>query len=754
MKDLIGIIKKKEYGFVFKFVALAITITAGFLLLGNDMTMVIRWNLALALLGFAMLPISLLLFGSFGNKVYFLSQILGLMLVSYCVWLLSRFKIARFGRISIVIVLFIALLINCAFLFIGNRKKTDENEAILSSRLTSFDIETVISIEIAVLLIHVLTTWLLGLKIPGNGTERLMDVAFMISMDKSAYMAPLDMWASGCTINYYYFGQYMMTFLSKMSFVDVKFGYSLALSMIMTFCIIGSFSIAEMLLERCNRVSKKTSVFGGVIAALSVSFAGNCHYLVFYRLAPMLRTIIGLPKAETEYWFPDSTRYIGYIPENVTDRTISEFPFYSFIIGDLHAHVIDILLVILMLGITLSYCFNEKKKDDRKISDIFNLNIIFLGITIGIVSMTNYWDYLIYFIVCGSLILAANIKNGWKHMRDFRQNPILVTAIQGVLVYLISYIIGLPFMLQFDKMINGIGIVKSRSYIHQLIILWGLFITIVIIFIKHVIVEKLNEKNDLILSDILIIMLGLCAIGLVILPEIVFVKDIYIDGAPRANTMFKLTYQAFILFGLVTGYTFARIISTYINSILENSNCRIKIKVPALCVLIWIMTLGYPFTSVRMWMGEYKTLTYKGIDSTQTILDAVPEEKEALKWISENIESDKIILTAYGDSYSDACIIPALSGNPTILGWITHEWLWRNGYEFDEEREKVVDEIYEGSDATTKQNLCEKYNVDYIYIGSAERNRYYDINFESLQQLGTIVYYNNSYGTYIIELDK
>ncbi len=42
---------------------------------------------------------------------------------------------------------------------------------------------------------------------------------------------------------------------------------------------------------------------------------------------------------ESAYWFPSSTCHIGWgdpLVEN--DRTIHEFPSYSFVLGDLHAH--------------------------------------------------------------------------------------------------------------------------------------------------------------------------------------------------------------------------------------------------------------------------------------------------------------------------------------------------------------------------------------------------------------------------------
>ena len=45
--------------------------------------------------------------------------------------------------------------------------------------------------------------------------------------------------------------------------------------------------------------------------------------------------------------------------------------------------------------------------------------------------------------------------------------------------------------------------------------------------------------------------------GLILTPEVVYVKDIYGGDNKRFNTMFKLTYQAFVLFAIIFGITVA-----------------------------------------------------------------------------------------------------------------------------------------------------------------------------------------------------
>ena len=81
---------------------------------------------------------------------------------------------------------------------------------------------------------------------------------------------------------------------------------------------------------------KQLPTLAGFLAGLAVSIAGNMHYVVYAQILPLIQKLKG--EEVSGYWFPDATRYIGFNPD-VPDKTIHEFPCYSFVLGDLHAHV-------------------------------------------------------------------------------------------------------------------------------------------------------------------------------------------------------------------------------------------------------------------------------------------------------------------------------------------------------------------------------------------------------------------------------
>lgn len=96
-------------------------------------------------------------------------------------------------------------------------------------------------------------------------------------------------------------------------------------------------------------------------------------------------------------------------------------------------------------------------------------HILLAAVMIGMFRFTNFWDFIIYFVVTGGVVLFTNIVQFDGKMKRI----LAVTAVQAVEIIVISYVVSLPFTLQFDSMFKGVGIAQNHSMIHQLLILWG-----------------------------------------------------------------------------------------------------------------------------------------------------------------------------------------------------------------------------------------------------------------------------------------
>ncbi len=770
------------------FVISVLLIIVGKVLLQDDYIAFLQWWVVVAGLGLIFLPLVFVLFHNFHDKGYLFSKVFGIAITSYLMWLLSSVRLMRFTPLSCFLCVAAGLLGNAVLFFWlqkkpRQQKKPGENTmagfGLSGSLWRSGIIDEIWLEEILFFGVFLLFTYIRCFKPEAYGTEKFMDYGFMTSMMRSDYMPPQDFWFSGTKLNYYYVGQYMAVYLTKLSFVKVADAYNLMLMMVGAFTLVLSYSLGYnvtlQFIKNRGKNNRVIPVLGGVLSGGGVCIAGNMHYPVFRWLEPATRRFFGMEAKTEKYWFPDATRYIGYHPET-TDKTIHEFPAYSFVLGDLHAHVINIMLVLTVLGLLFAWLLDRQRRKEDRITnwkEVFHPAILTISFLIGLFHMTNFWDFPIYYVVSGAIILFSNLT-----VYNFKGKALWLTAFQGITVFIISEVICLPFTLNFDQISTHIRLVDARTPFHQLFILWGLPIYVVICFIIALITNyraKMagveNEKKEpavinflktMPVSDLFIMVLGLCACGLILLPELVYIQDIYSGEFKRANTMFKLTYQAFILFGLCFGYILLRLL------------CYGRTKTQRIHafagLLLFMLSLTYVQNAVSAWYGNiFKIADKQGLDASAFMDTTMPEDALATDWLNEHISGTPVVLEANGDSYTDYERVSVITGLPTILGWHTHEWLWKSSSEIVDARAADIETIYtslrkEGDEETysslSKEELLQlikEYQVSYIYVGKLEQDKYTDINHEMLKSLGDVVFdipagNGRDFETYIVKV--
>jgi uncharacterized membrane protein len=220
---------------------------------------------------------------------------------------------------------------------------------------------------------------------------------------------------------------------------------------------------------------------------------------------------------------------------------------------------------------------------------------------------------------------------------------------------------------------------------------------------------------------------------LIATPEFIYAKDIY-PAHYRANTMFKLGYQAFIMMSLVTSFSI-----TY----LFHKGKRL-FWLPITFAFLTLILI-YPYFSINSYFGNLKS--FKGLDGISYLKEIYPDDYKAIQWIQKNIPNQPVMAEAQGDSYTDYERISANTGLPTILGWTVHEWLWRGDYSFPQSRLEDVRLLYEG-DREQAISIIKKYNISYVYIGGLERSKYPNINENKFKEISDIVYQNSSVTIY------
>lgn len=737
---------------------LAIALIGGsaYLLKGDVWTFWTWWLLA-GVLGLCAMPLTGRLFQGFADKGWIFSKALAIAVTGFFTWFLVSIKLAAFTTLTCVAVVLI-FVVCCIGLFLHQSRKGIWCMPEGHGDLVFWE-------EVIFFAAFLMWTYFAGFHPQAYGTEKFMDYGFMEAMMRSTTLPATDLWYSQGKINYYYGGQYFAVFLTKLSVTKVAKTYNLMRTFVAAFAFAMPFSLVyQMVRDRMDGqlTGKKRCVppMAGLTAGISLSLAGNGHYIVYRWVLPWIQKLQGV-ESDSSYWFPDATRYIGYNPYREEDRTIHEFPSYSFVLGDLHAHVVNILFVLLLIGIL--YAWMKKMKSQRLDQvdlrtsafwkrEMLSPYLLLAGLLLGMYQWTNFWDFVIYFVVTGGVMLFGNIVRLGGRIRKI----LAVTIVQALELLAVSYLVILPFTIQFDSMVDGVGIAKYHSYFYQLLVLWGIPVLLVLVFVISLLREKLKQVEHKSLyslmaatdvPDLFALITGLCAFGLILIPELVYVRDIYENGNARANTMFKLTYQAYILFALTMGYGIYRLLI-----VTRNKLSKVLAGV-VLFFLVW--TFGYLGNSVKAWFGDvWKVSDYQGLDATTFLEQQVPEDAAAIRWLRANITGSPVVLEAPGDSYTKYERVSAATGLPTVIGWRVHEWLWRSNVADVDFKAEDVRRIYTSTDEDQVKRLLTNYDVSYIFVGSTEREKYGDsLNESLLQSLGTVVFQDETYDTYIIKLD-
>ena len=430
---------KIKRNYLIKIAPAVLLVGTAYWLLGSDFFTFLTWWEMICLLGLVFMPVTSRIFRGFDDNGWMFSKVLAVGVCGYVQWLLACLKITPFTGMTCVIITVICCLGSILY---GIKCKNRITDSLPWEQTTLVYRE-----EILFFLVFLFWTYLAGFHPAAHGTEKYMDFGFMQSMMRSTTLPAQDMWFAGKTFNYYYGGQYLAVFLTKLTGTSVEVTYNLMRTMVAAFAFVLPFSLVRQMLKDKLRTGRKWSLdLGGILAGMAVSMSGNLHYIIY-------GIILRLLKIKTDYWFPSSTRYIGFDPAVTGDETIHEFPSYSFVLGDLHAHVINVFLVLTVLGILYSWMKTNSGKSWRQ------REIGFLGLFLGMFLFSNTWDFMIYYVVSCGVLLFGNLK---RYSSDsFISSALKWSVIQWGELLAVAFLASLPFHLTFQNvMVQGIGVVK------------------------------------------------------------------------------------------------------------------------------------------------------------------------------------------------------------------------------------------------------------------------------------------------------
>lgn len=711
----------------------------------------LQWYAMLTLIGIIFFPTAKKILGKvFYDHGYAFSKIIAILSISYTSFILSTFKLLPFGRIGLFFIIGFYLLIN-TFLFYRERR---QSKKILIKKSQFF---IILFEEILFLVALVFWIYVRGQEPSIKDLEKMMDFGFINSIVRSSFFPPSDMWFAGHTINYYYFGHLTGAVLTKLSDIPSVKTYNLILATLFALGITQGFSLCFTLIYQglsslnvhvIHQNIKKgkimlRSFFGAIIGAFLLNFGGNLHTIYLFTKGyanddpiPFWRIMSSFNP--TAYWYPNATRLIPF--------TIHEFPFYSYVVADLHGHVFDIPFVLLTLSFLFTFFMLNTSHATHslvrriKIKQLELYSILFFGFLTAVHYMTNAFDGPIYLLLIMLILFLI-----YKTTRLFFIST-------GILIA--SFIVfSMPFSIHFSPFVSGIGVNCAPQFLIALnkigpflfeqgkcqisplwmfMLLWGFFLFNFIFFLIAKIISRKNHDFRIgshTVSHFVLVLFSLSTI-LLIIPEFFYIKDIY-PAHFRANTMFKLGYQAFIMMSIGSTYAFI-----FFKQYTRRTAWYFLYFI--FYILFFSLIASYPVFAISSYYGKLDKTPV--LDGSGWVNALYPEYKEIITYLNTSVKGRPTILEAQGDSYTTYNVVSSYTGLPTVAGWWVHEWLWRGSSDAVGALIPDIETIYQAEDIQITINLIKKYHIEYVIIGSNEKGKYKNLEEEKFKKICTLIF--------------
>ncbi len=474
----------------------------------------LSWYLSVSAIGWLAFPIVHHLFPALPDRGYNLSRAFGLLVWGYLFWLLASLGMLQNDAAGLLTALLLVLALT---LWAGWNGRFRAIWAWLKQHR-----KLVITSEVVFLVAFGLWTWIRALNPEIYGTEKPMEMAFINAILRSPTFPPHDPWLSGYAISYYYFGYVLVAMLIKFTSIPSAVGFNLAAASWFALTAAGCFSILFNLLQglRLKRNSEATagqsaevpekqegrhllaSLFGPIFVLLVSNLDGILEVLhargIFWQQAPNGQWTstfwswldiqeLNQPPALPLTWMPNrpggilwwrASRVLqDFTLDHQPREIIDEFPFFSYLLSDLHPHVLVMPFALLAIGLALNV-FYRGAEGQVSLGGWFRIPIrleTFLSgaLILGGLAFLNTWDFPIYVLLfCSAYALLQYKKEGWswRWVGEF--------VILGIAVGVVGAVLYLPFYVGFASQAGGI--IPSMIFFTRGVYFWVMFATLLI----------------------------------------------------------------------------------------------------------------------------------------------------------------------------------------------------------------------------------------------------------------------------------
>ena len=621
--------------------------------------------------------------------------------------------------------------------------------------------------------------------LPLSAGEKFLDYGLLRSLLRSPALPPEDMWFAGETVQYYYGGQTLTALLATLTDTAPRYAYNLALAGFYAALVTAAYGLAGAIAADHGAPRR----LAAAVAAFFIGIASNLHTAVRTAAWVLPSEILAVspgvhPEPELLSWTPATFSY--WDASRVIEGAINEFPLFAWLNGDLHAHMMTTPFTLLVAGLCYAYWRTPRTELTRRRG-----LLLATAPVAGVLAITNTWDFpvvggLVFLTVAfapadPAMLLPGPIRRRIPAPTDgrlgteLRRDGLALLAAAAMLG--VGALLVVPFWLS-SASTRSLGLFPPRSDLWPLIVVHGGFLLLFVPYLGGRLAgdtDGLDKQSTVVVTTVVVgaalaliggfaalalfgplllaawlalrqradagfeTLLMVAGIGLILIVELAYVVEPHQQGTglERLNTVFKVYSQVWVLWGPAAGVVAARLF--------DPSSAFEAVDTPGwrwagtalLSVAIVATGLYAGFAVPAHLGGDPVGSDGATLDGTAYVDATYPEEAAAIAWLDDR-EGQPTIVTAAPGGYrwepgdGEGAAAPAsLTGVPTVLGWM-HEEQYRGSDPY-EARLGDVTTIYEG-DPGRQSELLDRYGVEYVYVGPAERARY-DLTIEAHPRL-------------------
>jgi len=569
--------------------------------------------------------------------------------------------------------------------------------------------------------------------------EKPMDFSILNALNRTTMLPPPEPWFAGSPLYYSYFGYYVAAALGKVLHLHPALTYNLAVALVG-----GLASVAVFAAGAAISGSWRT----GLLAAFFAVLLGN---------------LAGPGEAIARGWMLDFHYY--WATSRVVEHTINEYPLWSFLFADLHAHMMVMPFTMAFVALTAMWVRATVLHDGTARPGIGRLALLaLLGLSLGTIVVTNAWStptYVLFFpFVLGTVWL---VEGGHRGILGFFGGAIWRVLLPAAVVAALAYVFFLPFWTNFAPPERNFGWEPTnRVRARDFFTIFGLALFVLIPFLLEqwaraartgrwlrlglvcaaiaLLAAALAVSTRAFLAGMFVLALATLlsrgldrrwripvamaafAFAVTAGTDVVFVWD-------RMNTIFKFYLESWFLFAIAAAVATSAVWTGGFGGG----------PVRRIWQLGFVALLGVSLFTAGT--AIYATIHTDRVPSPEPTLDGMaylerraPHEYAAFNWLNDNIKGIPVLLEAHGDSYQEFTRVSMNTGLPTVLGWAYHVHQRAQPWSDINRRKADIETAYTAKSREVVAAILERYHVALVFVGGVERRTHAGGNLEQFRE--------------------